>query len=334
VIKQLKYQARTASVPIHVISGYDRKGEVIASGVTGYLQKPATREDIESALGDIAQLSAKNIRHVLVVEDDHHNQQAIASLFRGSKIEFTFAANGKDTYRHIKSKQFDCVILDLNLPDMSGFDVLKEVTKDSKRVLPPIIIYTGRELTDEENTNLAEFTSSIIVKDAESPERLIDEVAMFLHSDVVKGQSEVKQPVGMLHNDNILFRGRTILLVDDDMRNIYVLSRELQHLGLNVLMAENGQVALNKLNENPTIELVLMDIMMPVMDGYEAMRKIREIRKFAELPLIALTAKAMPEDRALCIDAGASEYLTKPINVDKLKAMLRVWLFERTELKD
>ncbi|MFT4607142.1 MAG: CheY-like chemotaxis protein [Urechidicola sp.] len=334
VIKQLKYQARTASVPIHVISGHDRKGEVIASGVTGYLQKPATREDIESALGDIGQLSLKNMRHILVVEDDHDNQRAIASLFRGSTIEFTFAANGKDACRHIKSTQFDCVILDLNLPDMSGFDVLQKVTKNSKKVFPPIIIYTGRELTDEENVHLAEFTSSIIVKDAESPERLIDEVAMFLHSDMVKGQSETKQAVRMLHNDDILFRDRTILLVDDDMRNVYVLSRELQHLGLNVLMAENGQVALNKLNESPTIELVLMDIMMPVMDGYEAMRKIRGIKKFAELPVIALTAKAMPEDRALCIDAGASEYLTKPINVDKLKAMLRVWLFERTEFND
>ena len=205
------------------------------------------------------------------------------------------------------------------------------MTSNSRKALPPIIIYTGRELTDAENVHLAEFTSSIIVKDAESPERLIDEVAMFLHSDAVKGQSETKQAVRMLHNDDILFRDRTILLVDDDMRNVYVLSRELQYLGLNVLMAENGQVALNKLKESPAIELVLMDIMMPVMDGYEAMRKIRGIRKFAKLPVIALTAKAMPEDRALCIEAGASEYLTKPINVDKLKAMLRVWLFERTE---
>jgi CheY-like chemotaxis protein len=334
VIKQLKYQARSARVPIHVISGYDRKGEVIASGVTGYLQKPATREDIESALGDVDQLSVKNIPHILVVEDDQGSQQAIASLFRGSTIEFTFAANGKDACRHIKSKQFDCVILDLNLPDISGFEVLKKVTTNSKQILPPIIIYTGQELTDEENMYLAEFTSSIIVKDAESPERLIDEVTMFLHSDLVKGQSEAKQAVVMLHNDETLFRDRTILLVDDDMRNVYVLSRELQHLGLNVLMAENGQVALNKLNESPTIELVLMDIMMPVMDGYETMRKIRGIKKFAELTIIALTAKAMPEDRALCIDAGASEYLTKPINLDKLKAMLRIWLFELTEFKE
>jgi CheY-like chemotaxis protein len=334
VIKQLKYQARTASVPIHVISGHDRQGEVIASGVASYLQKPATREDIESALSNIGRLSVENIRHILVVEDDRDNQRAIASLFRGSTIEFTFAANGNDACRHIKSTLFDCVILDLNLPDMSGFDVLKRVTTNSKKVLPPIIIYTGRELTDTENVHLAEFTSSIIVKDAESPERLIDEVAMFLHSDMVKDQSKAKQTVRMLHNDDILFRDRTILLVDDDMRNVYVLSRELQYLGLNVLMAENGQVALNKLNQNPAIELVLMDIMMPVMDGYEAMRKIRRINNFAELPIIALTAKAMPEDRALCIDAGASEYLTKPINVDKLKAMLRVWLFERNEFND
>jgi CheY-like chemotaxis protein len=334
VIKQLKYQARTASIPIHVISGYDRQSEVFASGVTSYLQKPATREDIESALGDIGRLSEKNIRHILVVEDDHDNQRAIASLFRGSTIEFTFAVNGKDACKHIMSTQFDCVILDLNLPDMSGFDVLEKVTTNSKKMLPPIIIYTGRELTDAENVQLAEYTSSIIIKDAESPERLIDEVAMFLHSDAVTSKSEAKQIFGMLHNDDILFRDRTILLVDDDMRNVYVLSRELQHLGLNVLMAENGQVALNMLNENPTIELVLMDIMMPVMDGYEAMPKIRDIKKFADLPIIALTAKAMPEDRALCIDAGASEYLTKPINIDKLKAMLRVWLFERAEFKD
>ena len=333
VIEQLKVQARTTSVPIHVISGYDRKGEAIASGVTGYLQKPAAREDIESALSEISQLSMKNIRHMLVVEDDKGSQQAIASLFRGSNIELTFAGNGKDACRHIRSKQFDCVTLDLNLPDMSGFDILKKVTKNSINTIPPIIIYTGRELTDEENVSLAEFTGSIIIKGAESPERLIDEVAMFLHSPVVNGQSQDNQEVSMLHNDEILFRDRTILLVDDDMRNVYDLSRELQRLGLNVLMAENGQVALDKLNENPRVALVLMDIMMPVMDGYEAMGKIRDISKFAELPIIALTAKAMPEDGPLCIEAGASEYLTKPVNVETLKSMLRVWMFERSEFR-
>jgi CheY-like chemotaxis protein len=219
----------------------------------------------------------------------------------------------------------------LNLPDMSGFDILRKVSKNSKNVLPPIIFYTERELTDEENASLTGFTGSVIIKGAESPERLIDEVAMFLHSGAVKAQGEEKQAVGMLHNDDILFRGRTILLVDDVVTNVYILSRELQQLGLNVLTAENGQIALNKLNENPRIELVLMDIMMPVMDGYEAMRKIRGISQFAELPVIALTAKAMPEDRALCIEAGASEYLTKPIDIKILKSMLRVWLFERAE---
>ena len=331
VIEQLKYQARTTSVPIHVISGHDRKDEVIASGVIGYLQKPATREDIESALCGIGRLSVKNIRHILVVEDDQDSQRAIASLFCGSTHELTFAGNGEDACRHIQSKQFDCVILDLNLPDMSGFDILEKVTKDSRGALPPTIIYTGRELTDQENILLAKFTGSVIIKDAESAERLIDEVAMFLHSGVVKGQSKENREIRMLHNDDTLFRDRTVLLVDDDMRNVYVLSRELEQLGLNVLMAENGQVALDKLNEDPNIELVLMDIMMPVMDGYEAMRKIRGISKFAKLPVIALTAKTMPEDRALCIEAGASEYLTKPINVDILKSILRVWLFERTD---
>jgi len=331
VIRRLKYQARTARAPIYVISGYDREGEVVASGVTGYLQKPATKEDIESALSDIGRLSLENIPLILVIEDNQDTQRAIASLFRGSNTEFAFASNGKDACTYIESQQFDCIILDLKLPDMSGFDILKKVSWNSEVVLPPIIIYTGRQLTDEENVYLAKFTSSIIVKGPESPERLIDEVAMFLHSDLAKGQSEGKQQVGMLHNDDILFRDRTILLVDDDMRNLYALSRELQQLGLDVLIAENGQVALDKLNENPSIELVLMDIMMPVMDGYQAMRKIRGISKFSELPVIALTAKAMPEDRAFCIDAGASEYITKPINVEILKSMLRVWLFERIE---
>ncbi|MFT6285631.1 MAG: CheY-like chemotaxis protein/signal transduction histidine kinase [Alcanivorax sp.] len=330
VIEQLKYQVRTASVPVHIISGYDREAEIIASGVAGYLHKPATREDIESALGDIGQLSLRHIRHILVAKNDQAGQEAIASLFLSSSIEFTFVRDSKDVFRHIKSTQFDCIILDLNLPDMSGFDIVKQITKNGDGVLPPIIIYTERELTDDEHVSLAGFTGSVIVKGAESPERLIDEVTMFLHSGVIKDQSWEEQEVGMLHNDDILFRNRTILLVDDDMRNVYVLSRELQQLGLNVLMAENGQVALDKLNENPNIELVLMDIMMPVMDGYEAIRRVRGIIKFAELPIIALTAKAMPEDRALSIEAGASEYLTKPINVEILKSMLRVWLFERT----
>ena len=334
VIKQLKFQARTASVPIHVISGHDRKSEVNASGVTGYLQKPATKEEIKAAVHDMGRLYAKNMRYVLVVEGDLDHQHTIAALFRGFTIDFTFAANGEDAGEFMVTRQFDCVILDLNLPDMSGLDLLKKVSADGINVLPPIIIYTGRELTHAENVHLAALTGNIIVKDAQSPERLIDEVAMFLHSNAVKGQSETKRVSGMLHNDDILFRGRTILLVDDDMRNVYVLSRELQDLGLNVLMAENGQAALNKLRADSTIELVLMDVMMPVMDGYEAMRKIRAIEKFAELPIIALTAKAMPEDRHLCIDAGASEYLTKPINIDKLKSILRVWLFERIEFKN
>jgi CheY-like chemotaxis protein len=332
VIKQLTYQARTASVPIQIISEHDCKSKVIASGGTGYLQKSATREDIESALGEITRLSEKHCSQILVVNKGQDSQGTIVSLFDGFTIEFTFASNSKDACRHIKSMQFDVVIVDLNLPGMSEFDILDKVSKDSKKALPSIIFYTGHKFTDEENERLAGFNSSVIVKGAESPDRLIDEVAMFLHSDVVKGQSDEKQEVGMLHNDEILFRDRTILLVDDVIANIYILSRQLERLGFNVLTAENGQEALDKLNENLNIELVLMDIMMPVMDGYEAMRKIRGSSKLAELPVIALTAKAMPEDRALCIESGASEYLIKPLNFGKLKAMLRVWLFKHTEV--
>ena len=350
VIKQLQYQVRTAGVPLYLTSADDRKDQAIALGAAGYLQKPATREAIEAVLGDIGGLPVKNIRQVLVVEEHQSSQQAIASLFldsaidsttasnvdsatyssSASKIDFTFASNGKDACKHIKSKQFDGIILGLNLPDMSGFDVLKKVTTNSNNALPPIIIYTGDPLTDDENIHLKEFTDSVIVEVADSAEYLIDKVAMLVHNAVVKGQREEKQPVAILHNDDILFRDTPILLVDDDMRNIYVLSRELQQLGINVVMAENGQVALDKLNEDPSIALVLMDIMMPVMDGYEAMRKMRSVSKFAELPVIALTAKAMPEDRTLCMEAGASEYLTKPVNTEILKSMLRVWLFERS----
>jgi CheY-like chemotaxis protein len=266
---------------------------------------------------------------VLVVEDDQKTQIAIQSLLKKNDLHITLAGTGNVGLQHISERTFDCVILDLQLPDMTGFEWLETIEQTLGETAPPVIIYTARELSEEENRRLSRYTGSIVIKGAKSPERLLDEVTLFLHSVESTLSHDQQKMIRMQHNPDTLLQGRTLLLVDDDLRNTFALSKLLKKHGLNIIVADNGQMALDKLREDPTIELILMDIMMPVMDGYQAMREIRAQKSLESVPIIALTARAMPEEQEKCMAAGANDYLTKPVDIERLLTLLRVCLFRQ-----
>ncbi|ABM05393.1 sensor histidine kinase with ATPase domain [Psychromonas ingrahamii 37] len=327
VLEQLKQNINTRHIPVHILSAEDKNTEVLQIGAVGFLTKPVSGEDIDSLFCNIEHLLQDSIKRVLLVEDDNNNRLAVTRLIANKNIEICSVSTGREAQEKLLSELFHCVILDLSLPDISGFELLNRLRHNKSITLPPIIVYTGRELSSEEYKELSQYTSSIVIKGANSPERLLDETTLFLHSVDSSLPHDQRKIIKMLHNSELVLQGRKILLVDDDLRNTYALSKVLREYGLEVIMADNGKLALQKLAEEENIELVLMDIMMPVMDGYEAMRKIRSQTRFKKLPIIALTAKAMPEDRTKSIEAGANDYCIKPIDVDKLIAIMKIWLF-------
>ena len=292
----------------------------------------------ETILSEIQSAQESMQKTVLVIEDDKHSQQAITRLIKDDMVQVICADSGREALEKINSEVFDCIILDLGLPDMSGNEILKSISRMSTVKNTPIIVYTGRDISDEEQQELNKYTQNIIIKGAESPERLLDDVSLFLHRVTSELPEEQKNTIALLHNDNSMLKDRKVLLVDDDMRNLFALSRQLEDIGLDVEVASNGQEALDKLEaskiDSPEApyELILMDIMMPILDGYEATIAIRKMPVYADVPVIALTAKAMQDDREKCINAGASEYLTKPIDIEKLLSMLRIWLFKANYL--
>ncbi len=331
VLEQLKFNLRTRHIPVQIISGHDAgQNKSLTQGAMGFLMKPVMADQLNTVLQDIASIAKNDARKILIVEDDKGSQRAVAGLLKGSASAIKCVSKGQDAIREILSNEYDCVILDIGLPDISGFEVLKQINEQQSRALPPIIIYTGKELTDQENAQLEKYTASIVVKGVGSPERLLDETSLFMHSIESKLQNGTQQAIRMLHDEDAMLKGRKILLVDDDMRNTYALSKKLIEVGLNVEMAKHGQEALEQLKIDSSYELVLMDIMMPVMDGYEATRHIRQMQQYKDIPIVALTAKAMQEDREKCLAAGASEYLMKPIDFDKLLSIMRIWLFKHT----
>ncbi len=329
VLGQLKDDLTTRHIPVHVVSAREERTASLRRGAVGFLTKPATTEDIDQAFSKIEDMLHADMRKVLVVEDNEVLRESLVKLIDSKDVEITAVGTGQDACEQISSVQFDGVILDLGLPDMTGFDLLRKFEEICHGQVPPVIVYTGRDLTREEHAELSKVADSIVLKEADSEERVLDEVLLFLHSVESSLPASQQQVIRMLHNPDEVLAGRKILLVDDDMRNTYALSRVLQKSALNVVMADNGKLALERLEAEPDIEMVVMDIMMPVMDGYEAIRAIRAQRRFEKLPVIALTAKAMSEDRAKCLEAGANDYMTKPVDVEKLLSLMRVWLFKR-----
>jgi CheY-like chemotaxis protein len=261
------------------------------------------------------------------VEDDAALRRSITKLLNGSDVQISEAGQGQTALDLLQNQHFDCMILDLSLPDMSGFEVLNKINDDETIAKCPVIVYTGRDLTPEENVELMQYADRVIVKGVKSPERLLDETALFLHQVVAKMPADKQQTIKQLYNQNDLLEGRKVLIVDDDMRNAFALSKLLSDKVIIVQIAQDGQKALDLLADDPDVDLVLMDIMMPVLDGYETTRHIRAQQRFKTLPILTLTAKAMKGDREKCLEAGANDYLPKPVDIDRLFSMLRVWLF-------
>jgi len=328
VLDGLKYGLETRHIPVHVISGRSKTPEIMQKGAIGFLTKPINAEDIQNTFERIQKVLDTTVKHILIVEDDESSRKAIETLVAAKGVEITATNSGEDALRLVSDRSFDCVILDLGLPDMTGFDLLRVLNEDPALSLPPVVVYTGKELTDAELRELSQYTTKVVVKGANSPERLLDEVSLFLHTVESSLPEEQQQILRLLHDPEELLRGRKILLVDDDLRNSFALSKILKNAGLKVVLAENGQVALDVLEKERNVDMVLMDIMMPVMDGYAAMKRIRSQERFKNLPMVALTAKAMVEDRAKCIEAGANDYLAKPVDTSKLISLIRVLLYQ------
>jgi CheY-like chemotaxis protein/signal transduction histidine kinase/CHASE3 domain sensor protein len=327
ILEMAKQMPHLRHVPVHMISALEYQTNALRMGALGYLTKPVTIEKVRSALDRIENIVSRQVRRVLIIEDDDRQNQAIAQLISGNDLEVVSAKDGSSAVSEIKKKGFDCIILDLTLPDVSGFDLLKEL-RDLEISLPPIVIYTGRDLSDEEERYLRRYSESIVIKGARSPERLLDEVNLFLHRIESLLPEEKREMLSELRSQEKTFEGKTVLIVDDDIRNIFALMSALEARGLQVRVARDGVEALESLEQHEEIDLVLMDIMMPRMDGFEAIKRIRESAeaRLSALPIVALTAKAMREDHEKCMEAGASDYLPKPVNLENLTTVLKVWL--------
>lgn len=326
VLENLKKDLSTRHIPIHVMSARDKENSIMQKGVVDYLMKPVAPEDIDLTFNKIESLISRSVGNIMLVEDDERICDAIKKLLKSDTVNITSFGSGSQAHQALKEQYYDCIILDLGLPDMTGFEFLEKLDNDEEIILPPIIVYTGQELTQAELRTLAQYTTNVVVKGANSPERLLDEVALFLHLMEQSLPKKQKDMLRLLHDSDQLLKGRKILLADDDLRNSFAMSKALKKHGLTVVLAENGQMALEILEKDKDIELVLMDIMMPVMDGYEAISKIRNKLHLKNLPIIALTAKAMVEDRSKCIQAGANDYLAKPVDIERVISLLKVLL--------
>ncbi|MEO5346074.1 MAG: response regulator [Magnetococcus sp. YQC-9] len=325
VLKALKSDPTTHDIPVHIISGRDQRQHGLDEGAEAFWIKPVSQAQVESVLGRIARKQGGLLqpRHVLVIEDDPRTRKAIAKLLETKEVKTTLVARADEALDRLKQERYCCMVLDLNLGAVSGFDLLERAQTDGLN-LPPVIVHSGRELSDRETLHLREFTDHIIIKGERSAERLQSEVALFLHEVHCGGGkgSPVERPLNPAIGHDPVLSGKQVLIVDDDMRNIFALSKALRARGLQVLMAQDGLRALAQLKENPAIDLVIMDIMMPEMDGYATMRAIRANAAWQSLPIIALTAKAMIGEREKCLTAGANDYLTKPVDLDRLLAMM------------
>ncbi|MDT4953900.1 MAG: hypothetical protein QOJ02_2038 [Acidobacteriota bacterium] len=331
VLDRLKHDPNTSHIPVHIISGEEQRQRALHSGAITHLQKPVSREDLASAFDGIATFAEKRVRKLLVVEDDEVQRMSVVELIGNGDVLTTAVETGEEALAALKEEAFDCMVLDLKLPDMTGFELIEKIQKELGRADLPIIIYTGKELTNKEETQLRKVADAIIVKEASSPERLLAETALFLHRVEANLPEPKRRILEQLHRRDPVLAGRKVLIVDDDVRNIFALTSALESHNMEVMHAENGQEGIDMLRETPGVEVVLMDIMMPGMDGYEAIQAIRQMEEFQQLPIIALTAKAMKADRDRCIEAGASDYISKPLDIDQLLSLLRVWLYRQDE---
>jgi hypothetical protein len=326
VLNQLKHDAATRHIPVQVLTVEEERQYGLERGAFSFMTKPSSVEGLQSVFTRIQEFITPRVRELLVVEDDSAEQMSIAALIGADDIHISTAGTGARALELLRKKKFDCVILDLKLPDVTGFELLTEIQRDERLREIPIVVFTGRELTHEEEAELRQRAKSIVLKGVQSPERLLDETSLFLHRKITDLPEAKQRMIEKLHDSDEPLRGRKVLVVDDDVRNIFALNSLLERHGMNVITATNGQDAINLLESNQDLALILTDVMMPEMDGYETMRRIREIPAFRMLPIIALTAKAMKGDREKCLQAGASDYVAKPVNTGQLLSLVRMWL--------
>ena len=326
VLQRLKELAGTRHIPVHIISVEDRVEAAMHMGAVGYAVKPTSREELKEVFARLEAKLTQKLKHILLVEDDDLQRESIARLIGDDDVEITAVAMAQDALALLRENIYDCMIIDLKLPDMLGNELLKRMTAEDIRSFPPVIVYTGRNLTREEEADLLKYSRSIIIKGARSPERLLDEVTLFLHKVESQLSHERQRMLKTARSRDKVFEGRKVLLVDDDVRNIFALTSALEHKGAIVEIGRNGREAIERLEQHDDIDLVLMDVMMPEMDGFEATRLIRQQARWRKLPIIAVTAKAMKDDQQRCLQAGANDYLAKPIDLDRLFSLIRVWL--------
>jgi len=327
VLNQLKLDPTTRHIPVQVVTLEEERQHGLAHGAFAYLVKEPTTDSLESAFERIKDFTLPRTKRLLVVEDNDIERAAIVELLDYKDIEMVAVGTGGEALEALLAERFDCVVLDLRLPDMTGFELLEKIHSEATLADIPVVVFTGKDLTDEDQARLKAMAKSIVLKDVRSPERLLDETALFLHR-VVTELPEAKQAMlERLHSSDEVLKKRKVLVVDDDARNIFALTSVLENHDVDVISATNGRDAIDTLTRTPETAMVLMDIMMPEMDGYETMREIRQNPEFRTLPILALTAKAMKGDREKCLDAGASDYIAKPVNTDQLLSLMRVWLF-------
>jgi CheY-like chemotaxis protein len=327
VLNNLKLDPATRHIPVQILSVEEERQHGLSHGAFSYLVKPATTQDLELAFDRIKSYVTPHTKRLLVVEDNEIERESIIALLGHDDIEITAVATGAEAMAALLDRTFGCCVVDLRLPDMTGFELLEKVQAEPTLREVPVVVFTGKELSDEEEARLKIVAKSVVLKDVQSPERLLDETALFLHRIVNDLPEDKRTLLERLHDSTEVLRRRKVLVVDDDVRNIFALTTVLENQEMEVLSATNGRQAIEIVENTPELSVVLMDIMMPEMDGYQTMREIRKDPQFRTLPILALTAKAMKGDREKCLEAGASDYIAKPVNTDQLLSLLRVWLY-------
>ena len=327
VLDRLKHDSATRHIPIHIISADEERERSLRLGAVSHLQKPVTQEMIDQALSQTLDFINRPLKNLLIVEDNANEREALVALIGNGDVHSTAVSSAAECFAALDQTRFDCIVLDLGLPDMNGLELIREIHQKYGHAAPPVIVYTGRELTRQEETELRLISDSIVIKNARSPERLLDETALFLHRVQTKLPEAKRRMIEQAHKSDSVLAARKVLVVDDDVRNIFAITSALEAAQMKVSYAESGQAGIDFLQLNPDVEVVLMDVMMPDMDGFETIRRIRALDRFKKLPIISVTAKAMKGDREKCLEAGASDYITKPVDMDQLRSLLRVWLY-------
>jgi CheY-like chemotaxis protein len=327
VLNNLKLDPQTRHIPVQMLSVEEQRQHGLSHGAFTYLVKPATTTELESAFDKLRSYVEPHTKRLLVVEDNGRERDSIVELLAHDDIEIAGVGTGNEALEALRQRDYECCVVDLRLPDMSGFELLERLRAEPELQDIPIVVFTGKELSQAEEAQLQTVAKSVVLKDVQSPERLFDETALFLHRVVSSLPEAKRRMIERLHGSAEVLRGRRVLVVDDDARNIFALTTILENQGMEVMSATNGRQAIEIIESTPDLSVVLMDIMMPEMDGYETMREIRKDARFRTLPMLALTAKAMKGDREKCLQAGASDYIAKPVNTDQLLSLLRVWLY-------